>query len=397
MTTSRLAIEGGTPVRKQLLPYGRQTITETDIQAVVEVLKSDFLTTGPAVNQFEENLATVTGAPHVAAVSSGTAALHTMYASCGIKSGDEVIVPAITFAATANAAAYLGAKPIFADVKPDTLLIDPKSVENLISANTRAIVGVDFAGQIADYPTLRNIAADRPIHILADAAHSLGATRDSERVGQISDAAIFSFHPVKHVAAGEGGAIASTNPDLIERCKTFRNHGINADHRTREGKGTWFYEMRELGFNYRLSDIHAALGSSQLATLDSNIRRRNEIAKIYDTFFVNSEVVIPLTTAPNSLNSYHIYVVQLELDSLKVGRSEVFAALRAENIGVNVHYIPVPWHPYYQRQGFEPGNWPSAENAYERMITLPIWPGMTDSDANDVIAAIEKIVHAFRR
>lgn len=399
MSPQKLAIKGGKPTRDQLLPYGRQTVTDADIAAVNNVLRSDFLTTGPAVNAFEEDLSNVTGAPHVAVVSSGTAALHTMYASAGIgiSPGDEVIVPAITFAATANAAAYLGAKPVFADVEPDTLLIDPNSVETLISPKTKAIVGVDFAGQIADYEALRNIANSQSIKILADAAHSLGATRSGSPIGQHVEAATFSFHPVKHVAAGEGGAIASNDLDLIERCKTFRNHGINADHATRASKGTWFYEMRELGFNYRLSDIHAALGSSQLSQLELNVARRNEIATTYDHAFQHNDAVTPLTTAQSSTNAYHIYVVQLELDTLNVSRTEVFAALRAENIGVNVHYIPVPWHPYYKNQGYEPGQWPAAENAYERMITLPIWPGMTDDDTNDVIAAIDKVVLAYRR
>ena len=211
------------------------------------------------------------------------------------------------------------------------------------------------------------------------------------------EAATFSFLPVKLVAAGEGGAIASIDLDLIERCKTFRNHGINADHATRANKGTWFYELRELGFNYRLSDIHAALGSSQLSQLELNVARRNEIATNYDHAFQHNDAVTPLTTAQSSTNAYHIYVVQLELDTLSVSRTEVFAALRAENIGVNVHYIPVPWHPYYKNQGYKPGQWPAAENAYERMITLPIWPGMTDDDTNDVIAAIDKVVLAYRR
>ncbi|MGY8797023.1 MAG: DegT/DnrJ/EryC1/StrS family aminotransferase, partial [Woeseiales bacterium] len=303
MSKPILAIDGGTPVREQMLPYGRQTITDADVDAVIQVLKSDFLTTGPAVNKFEENLSTVTGAPNVAAVSSGTAALHTMYASVGIEPGDEVIVPTITFAATANAAAYLGAKPVFADVEAGTLLIDPASVEKLITSKTKAIVGVDFAGQIADYDSLRKVANDTSIHILADAAHSLGATRNGCPVGQHADAATFSFHPVKHVAAGEGGAIASTNPELIERCKTFRNHGINVDHVTRASKDTWFYEMQDLGFNYRLSDIHASLGSSQLSQLESNVERRNEVAKIYERAFQQNDAVTPLNTAHGSTNA----------------------------------------------------------------------------------------------
>jgi len=397
MTSSKLAINGGQPVRDQFLPYGRQTVSDSDIAAVTQVLKSDFLTTGPAVNEFEENLSGVIGAGAVAVVSSGTAALHTMYASCDIGPDDEVIVPAITFAATANAAVYLGAKPVFADVEPDTLLIDPGSVERLITPNTKAIVGVDFAGQIADYDSLRKISRKSSISILADSAHALGASRAGVPVTQITDASTFSFHPVKHVAAGEGGAIASNDADLIERCKTFRNHCINADHDTRAANGTWFYEMRELGFNYRLSDIHASLGSSQLSQLDANISRRNEIAASYDVAFESNELLRPLRTAEGSRNAFHIYVVLLELDRLTVDRGEVFAALRAENIGVNVHYIPVPWHPYYQNRGYKRGQWPQAENAYERMITLPIWPGMSDKDTLDVIAAVEKITDTYRR
>jgi perosamine synthetase len=393
----RLAVEGGLPVRDQFLPYGHQTISDSDVEAVTKVLKSDFLTTGPAVVEFEEKLSDITQSGNVAAVSSGTAALHAMYASYGIGPGDEVIVPAITFAATANAAAYLGAKPVFTDVQPGTLLIDPESVSRLISPNTRAIVGVDFAGQIADYNALRKIVGDRPIQVLADSAHSLGATLNGSPVSELTDASTFSFHPVKHVAAGEGGAVASTDPDVIERCKTFRNHGINADHATRAAKGTWFYEMKELGYNYRLSDIHAALGSSQLDQLDTGIARRREIAATYDNAFSRFDTVSPLSTIPGAHHVYHIYVVQLELEKLNAGRTEIFTALRAENIGVNVHYIPVPWHPYYTERGSQPGQWPSAEAAYERMITLPIWPGMTDADVSDVINAVDKIVSAYRR
>ena len=397
MTRSPLAIDGGAPIREALLPYGRQTIEDTDVAAVVETLRSGWLTTGPKVAEFEQALCQATGARHAVAVSNGTAALHTMLAACGIGPGDEVIVPVITFAATANAALYVGARPVFADVDPGTLLIEPESAAAAMSDRTRAVVAVDFAGQPADYDALRDAAEGRSVEVLADACHALGASRNGVPVGSIVEMSSFSFHPVKHVAAGEGGAVTTSSESLAEAMRTFRNHGITADHARRAAAGTWFYEMDLLGFNYRLSDIHCALGLSQLQRLPANVARRQEIARRYDGAFAGTPGVTPLRTVPENTNAYHIYIVQIDPAHFTVGRREFFAALRAENIGVNVHYIPVPWHPHYRHLGYERGAWPAGEAAYERIITLPIWPGMSDSDASDVVEAVEKVATAYRR
>ena len=394
---SRLAIDGGPPVREALLPYGRQTVTDNDVAAVVEVLQSDWLTTGPKVAEFESALAAATGARHAVAVSSGTAALHTMLAAAGVGPGDEVVVPVITFAATANAALYLGARPVFADVDPETLLVDAASVAAVLTQRTRAVVAVDYAGQPADYDALRDVTADRGVTLLADACHALGGALDGQTVGTLAEMSSFSFHPVKHVAAGEGGAVTTEDAGLAEAMRSFRNHGITTDHARRAAAGTWTYDMEVLGFNYRLSDIHSALATSQLERLAENVARRQQIAARYDAALDETTGVTPLATRPGVSHAHHIYVVLLDPAQFRAGRAEFFAALRAENIGVNVHYIPVPWHPYYQRLGFERGCWPAGEGAYERMLTLPIWPGMSDGDADDVIQAVAKVAQAYRR
>ena len=285
MTRHPLAINGGAPVRNSLLPYGRQQVTDDDIAAVEKVLRSDYLTTGPKVAEFEDALAKAVGVNHAVVVSSGTAALHALMAGIGIGIGDEVIVPAITFAATANAVLYCGGTPVFADVNPDTLLMDSDSVAAKVTDATRAMLAVDFAGQSADYEALRSLVIGKDIRVLADACHALGGARNRNAVGTIADASTFSFHPVKHVAAGEGGAIVTNDAGLDQSFRTFRNHGISTDHLQRASKGTWTYDMSELGFNYRLSDLHSALGLSQLKRLDENVRRRQAIASRYNDAF----------------------------------------------------------------------------------------------------------------
>jgi perosamine synthetase len=395
--TVELAIDGGEPVRSTFLPYGRQTITDSDVQAVNAVLKSDYLTTGPAVVSFERRLAETVGVEHAVAVSSGTAALHAMYSAAGIGPGDEVIVPIITFAATANAALYLGARPVFADVDPATILIDPESVSQLITASTKAIVGVDFAGQPAAYDALYELASGTGIVVLADAAHSLGSTRDGVTSGKIADASIFSFHPVKHVAAGEGGAVVTAHAEIAEDAARFRNHGISADHSKRTEMNTWEYEITNLGFNYRMSDIHCALGESQLGGLGQNVASRQRIAAAYDARFEDTNGVTPLVTDERNSNAYHLYIVKIDASVFNVGRAQFFAALRAENIGVNVHYIPVVWHPLYEELGFERGSCPNGESVYNEIITLPIWPNMSDQDVDDVVVAVKKVVEAYKR
>jgi perosamine synthetase len=394
---SELAIDGGQPVRASFLPYGRQSITEGDIEAVNAVLRSDYLTTGPAVTSFENRLIETIGVEHVVAVSSGTAALHVMYAAAGIGKGDEVIVPIITFAATANAAVYVGAKPVFADVDPATLLIDPASVADLITDSTKVIVGVDFAGQPAEYDSLYELASGRDITVMADAAHSLGSTRDGVPGGKIADASILSFHPVKHVAAGEGGAVVTDNAELAQKATQFRNHGISADHSQRASKNTWEYEIADLGFNYRMSDIHCALGESQLAGLTENVAFRQRIAGVYDAEFESLDGVTPLVTDARNSNAYHLYIVKIDASVFTADRAQFFAALRAENIGVNVHYIPVGRHPIYVEMGYERSSCPNGESAYEQIITLPLWPKMTDQDVNDVVEAVKKVAQAYSR
>jgi perosamine synthetase len=394
---SKLAIDGGQPVRSSFLPYGRQSITDDDIKAVNAVLSSDYLTTGPAVTSFENRLTEAIGVEHAVAVSSGTAALHAMYAAAGIGEGDEVIVPVITFAATANAALYLGAKPVFADIDPTTLLIDSESVAELITDSTKAIVGVDFAGQPAEYESLYELASGRDITVMADAAHSLGSTRDGVPGGKIADASVLSFHPVKHVAAGEGGAIVTDNAELAQKATRFRNHGISADHSQRASKNTWEYEITDLGFNYRMSDIHCALGESQLARLTENVASRQRIAGVYDTEYESVDGVTPLVTDARNSNAYHLYIVKIDASVFTADRAQFFAALRAENIGVNVHYIPVGRHPIYVEMGYERSSCPNGENAYEEIITLPLWPKMTDQDVDDVVEAVKKVAVAYSR
>ncbi|MSR86574.1 UDP-4-amino-4,6-dideoxy-N-acetyl-beta-L-altrosamine transaminase [Candidatus Peribacteria bacterium] len=393
-----LALNGGTPVRDSLLPYGRQTVTDADVAAVTEVLTSDWLTTGPAVPAFEEAFASFVHTKHAVAVNSGTAALHAAYAAVGITKGDEVIVPAMTFAATANAVAYLGGTPVFVDIDPETLQIDPASVEKMMTKKTKAFVSVDYAGQPCDYVTLKAIAKKHGIPLVSDACHALGATMGKDHVGSLADLSTFSFHPVKPLATGEGGMITTDNPEWAERMRHFRNHGITTDHRQRQEKGSWFYEMQELGFNYRLSDIHCALGLSQLKSLAAATKRRQEIAAIYDKAFAGIAGLTPLAKRHGTTHAYHLYVIQLNLDQLKADRNAIFQALRAENIGVNVHYIPVHFHPWYRKTfGTKEGMCPIAEKAFTRILSLPIFGAMTDKDAKDVVTAFDKVLSHYAR
>ena len=392
----RPAIEGGVPVRGTLLPYGRQWISPEDKQRVLEVLDSDWLTTGPKVGEFEERFATAVGAREAVAVSSGTAALHAAMAALGIGPGDEVIVPAMTFAATANCVVYQGGIPVFADVDPGTLLLDPASVRGKIGPGTRAVIAVDYAGQPCAYDELREIADERGLALVDDACHALGGAYRGRPVGSLALLNTFSFHPVKHITSGEGGMIATDDPDLASRMRIFRNHGITTDHRQREREGSWVYEMADLGYNYRLTDIQCALGMSQLEKLPAWVLRRKEIAGIYDEAFSDLEGITPLAVRPENSHAYHLYVVRVEPGRPGWDRGRVFRALRAEGIGVNVHYIPVHLHPFYRKRfGTGPGLCPVAEEAYEKIISLPVFPRMTDADARDVVHAVRKVARAF--
>jgi perosamine synthetase len=394
---SNLALFGGKPVREHILPYSRQLIAEEDSQTVADILFSDWLTTGPYVNEFESRLAHQVGTRYAVAVSNGTAALHSALYSLNIETGDEVIVPALTFAATANAVLYVGGQPVFADVEKETLTLDPNSVLDRISPATKAIIAVDYAGHPCHYEVLNQIASERGLVLLADACHSLGAQDNGRPAGSLAELSTFSFHPVKPITTGEGGAVTTDNRDLAETIKRFRNHGIVQEHQQRAATRTWQYEMTELGFNYRLSDIHCALGCRQLEHLPSWVERRNQIARTYDESFQNLDIVCPLAKRKGVTHAYHLYVVQLDVEKLSCARSDFFGALRAEGIGVNVHYIPVYYHPYYRRRfGSLAGTCPVSESAYEKILSLPLFPGMSDQDTAEVIWAVEKVVAAFR-
>ena len=405
MTTSLvsaqiLAIDGGSPVRQTLLPYGRQVIDEADIDAVVEVLRSDWLTTGPKVAEFEEAFAAGVGAKYAVSFTSGTAALHGSAFAAGLKTGDEAITTPMTFAATANCILYQNATPVFADVSADTLNLDPEQIERKIKPQTRAVFAVDYAGHPADLDAVRKLAQSRGLMVIEDACHALGAEYRGQRVGGIADMTVFSFHPVKHITTGEGGMVTTNDPKLAETMRHFRNHGISSDARQRQSQSDaqWHYEMVLLGFNYRLPDIACALGIEQLKRLDRNLARRREIAARYTAAFHNIPGVIPPAVRQEVKPAWHLYPIQLDLDALRADRAQIFRALRAENIGVNVHYIPVHLHPYYrERFGYRGGEFPVAERAYSRLISLPMFHGMTDQDIEDVITAVSKISAGYLR
>jgi perosamine synthetase len=388
-----LAIDGGTPVRNTLLPYGRQSIDDADIQAVVDVLRSDWLTTGPKVPEFEEAFAAGVGAKHAVSFSSGTAALHGAAFAAGLKPGDEAITTPMTFAATANCVLYQGAMPILADVCADTLNLDPEKVAARITPRTRAILPIDYAGHPAELDAILELATRNGLVVIEDACHALGAEYRGRRTGSIADMTVFSFHPVKHVATGEGGMVTTDRTDYAESLRHFRNHGISSDARQRQTEGQWRYEMVLLGFNYRLTDIACAVGLSQLKKLEVNLLRRREIAACYAAAFHGLGGVMPPAVRAGVKPAWHLYPIRLDLERLSVGRAQVFRALRAENIGVNVHYIPVHNHPYYRdRFGYRGGEYPVAEDAYERLISLPMFHGMSDQDVEDVVHAVHKVI-----
>jgi perosamine synthetase len=441
------------PCATRSIPYARQWIDEEDIQSVVEVLRSDWLTTGPKVAEFEKAIAGFVGAEEAVAVSSGTAALHAAMYAIGIGPGDEVILSPMTFVATANAVVFQGGIPIFADVDPDTLLIDPNEVERKISPRTKAVIAVDYAGQPCDYDSLGSIARHHGLFLIADACHSLGAEYKGRNVGTLADLTIFSFHPVKHITTGEGGMITTDVPALAERMRLFRNHGITRDpekfvhacppdgrrgspltihHTTTNNQefstvnGQWYYEMQDLGYNYRITDIQCALGLSQLKKLPEFIRRRCEIAAKYDETLADIPGIEPLGLRPdvlsakqavikaqsldrklksdlqsrnskvetrNSQHAYHLYVVKADFNTLGTDRVTLFQSFYEKGIGLNVHYIPVHLQPFYKNK-FNTGSGlcPAAEAAYKSIISLPLFPGMRDDDVQRVIIAVtEKI------
>ena len=394
----QLAVKGGKPVRSAILPYGHQWIDGEDIASVVQVLESDWITQGPKVDEFEGKVAEYCGARYAVAVSSGTAALHAACSVAGISKGDEAITTPITFAATANAVVYCGGKPVFADIREDTLNIDVQEIERRLSPQTKAILPLDFAGHPADLDEIRAIAKERKLIVIEDASHALGAEYRGRKIGGLSDMAVLSFHPVKHITTGEGGMVLTNSEDYYEKLRVFRHHGIIKNQSTLRNKGPWYYEIPGLGYNFRLTDFQCALGISQLKKLDGFIQRRREIAARYNDAFTEIEEIMTPTEGMDTKSAYHIYVIQLRTEMLRVGRKEVFEALRAENIGVNVHYMPLHLHPFYQKEfGYRKGDYPKAERYYERAVTLPIFPKMSDEDVQDVIEAVYKVIYYYRK
>jgi UDP-4-amino-4,6-dideoxy-N-acetyl-beta-L-altrosamine transaminase len=396
--TAELAICGGNPVRKELLPYGHQWLDESDLAAVVKALKGDWITQGPLIDEFERCVADYCGARYAVAVANGTAALHAACAVAGISPGDEAITTPLTFAATANAVVYCGGRPVLSDIEPETLNIDPKEVKKRITPRTKAILPVDFTGHPAALDEIATIARAHHLIVIEDAAHALGAEYKGRKVGGLADMIILSFHPVKHITTGEGGMILTNNMEFCEKLKVFRHHGIvKAPHRLTKDEGPWYYEIQDLGYNFRITDFQCALGLNQMERLERFVARRREIAAQYtETFSELPEIITP-REAEDVKAVYHVYVIQLRTELLRAGRREIFEALRAENIGVNVHYVPVHYHPLYQRKfGYRRGDYPNAERYYERAITLPIFPKMTDRDVHDVIDAMTKVLRYYR-
>ena len=371
----------------EYIPYGRQVVDEADISAVVEVLRSDWLTTGPVVDRFEQAFAEFVGAQHAAAVTSGTAALHLAMLAAGIGPGDEVIVPTMTFAASANAVRYVGGMVVFADSRPDTLGIDTDHVAALITPRTRAIVVVDYAGVPVDLDEVMRLAAVHDLLVIEDACHAPGATYRGRPIGSVAHLSTFSFHPVKHLTTGEGGMVTTADPELDRRVRRLRNHGIDTDFRQRETAGTWEYDVVELGFNYRLSDIHCALGLSQLAKVPTWVERRRAIAENYRELLAG----LPLRTIHepgDRVASWHLFPVLLDGDDPAPRRTAAFTLLRSAGIGVNVHYRPVHLHSAYAARGALPGSLPVAEDAYARLLSLPMWPGLNDGQQQHVVNSL---------
>lgn len=392
----KLAIDGGTPVRATLLPYARQSLDADDRRAVDAVLQSDWLTTGPMVKGLEAAVTAITGAREGVAVNTGTAALHAAVWATGAGAGDEVIVPAISFVASANCVLYAGAKPVFADLCPDTLNLDPDDVARKITPRTKAIVTVDFAGHACDYDAIGALAGKHGLKVIADASHALGATYQGRKVGTLADLTTLSFHPVKHITTGEGGMVLTDDAATAKRMRSFRHHGIDLDVQQRAQKQSWQYDIITLGYNYRIPDINCALGVSQLRKLDGWLKRRREIAAAYHAAFSATPALeVPVHRADCD-SGWHLYVLRVRLERLRVGRDRVFDALRAENIGVNVHYIPIPWMSYYASLGYKRGNWPVAEKNFQRMLSLPMYPAMNEKDVADSIDAVLKVVSAYQ-
>lgn len=371
-----------------MIPYGRQTIDEDDINAVVDVLKSDYLTTGPKIAEFEQAVASYTGAKYAVAISNGTSALHAACFAAGIGRGDEVITTPLTFAASANCVLYCGGTPVFADVDPYTYNIDPEDIRKKITDKTKAIIAVHLAGQPCDMDEIHSIAQEHNLIVIEDGAHALGSVYKGKKVGCLSDMTTFSFHPVKPITTGEGGMIMTDNGELYKRLVLFRSHGITRDESMMtRNEEPWFYQQLDLGYNYRITDIQCALGCSQMRKLDKFLKRRRELAERYNNAFIECDNIVIPYQLPDTQSGWHLYIVQVKNHD----RKQVFETLRDKGIGVNVHYIPVYMHPYYQEHGYRDVHCANAEEIYSHIISLPLYPGLTDDQQDYVIDTLKQL------
>ncbi len=396
----KLAIDGGYPVRAGKIYYGRQWVEEDDVEAVASVLRSDFITCGPKVEELERSLCEYTGAKYAVAVNSGTSALHCAIMAAGIGPGDEVITTPITFAASANCALYCGATPVFADIDRDTYNIDPESIRVHITDKTKAVVAVDYTGQAVQVDKIRAICKEHGLVFIEDAAHSIGTSYNGKKVGSLADMTTFSFHPVKTVTCGEGGAILTNDEEFYKKLVLAHTHGITHDETLMEGaphEGPWYYEQISLGYNYRLTDFQAAFLSSQLKKIDKFVARRKEIVKRYDEAFSNMPEIIVQKEIPESDTSRHLYVIRLDLSKLTCTRRQFFDAMEAENVVCQIHYVPVYWFPYYEHLGYKKGLCPVAEEVYAGIMSIPLYPKMSDQDVEDVIHAVKKVAENYSR
>lgn len=394
-----LAIFGGEPVRKEKIYYGRQWIDDNDVKAVAETLKSQFITCGPKVEEFERLLESYTSAKYAVACANGTAALHCACIAAEIGPGDEVITTPLTFAASANCILYCGGTPVFADINPETYNIDPDSIEAHITAKTKAIIAVDFTGQAVEHERIRAICDKHHLIFIEDAAHAIATKYNGKQVGSLADMTCFSFHPVKTITGGEGGAILTNNDEYYKKLVLAHTHGITHDEELfeHEHEGPWEYEQISLGYNYRITDFQAALLISQMSKLEKFKARRQEIVKMYDKAFANIPEIIVQKEIPQSDTCRHLYIIRLALDKLNCTRREFFDAMATENVQCQVHYAPVYWFPHYRRLGYRRGLCPNAEEIYKGIMSIPLYPLLTDDDVNDVIKAVKKIVAYYKR
>ncbi len=395
----QLAIFGGSPVRETPIYYGRQFIDQDDIDAVVETLKSDLITCGPKVEELERKLCEITEAKYAVVLSNGTAALHIAAMAAGIGEGDEVIVSSITFAASANCVLYCGGTPVFADINPNTYNIDPESVRKLITPKTKAVVAVDFTGQAVELDEIRAICKEHNLILIEDAAHSLGTKYNGQPIGSIADMTTFSFHPVKTVTGGEGGAVTTNDEKLYKKLRLLRTHGItrNQDEMAHPTDDPWYQEQVCLGYNYRMTDFQAALLLSQLKKLPAFSMRRKEIVEMYDEAFLMMPEIKVQREILESDTTRHLYIIRLNLDALTCTRREFFDALYAENTRPQVHYLPVYWHSHYENLGYKKGLCPNAEKFYDEVMSIPLYYSLTDKDVQDVIKAVKKVVEYYRK